>query len=443
MKEIIKSILGTSSEEGFEVLKYALEDLTVVGTEADVCKFLVEFYAEKQKFPSEEVLLYQYPYFQIKNIDGIDLAEGNLMDLYFLLKQKQENVRNSEIILGIGSRVNKEGLSLKDIDNIMSLAGSKVSESEVTWENLHEVYAEYKTKRKGLRTGCKEIDEITKGCRVGTVTVIAGFPRHGKTLFGINIMYTNFLDNLTSIYVSIETPKDDVMFNILSRHSMHPKFAGRKPVPVSKIIHGEMTPEEYDFIMGDVRQDILDSESKMIVLDPTDFKEYDKSEFLQKIDYYTKEYGKISALFIDYIQLFQIPGRFKLRDVKEIGNTYIQFFRELAITKEISVFLLSQTNREGERTAAKNGGRYDIQGLSELNSLEREAFRIFTVWSNQMLMEAGEVKCCILKNRDGRFQEEPFSVSANPAYYSFASGESPQIEVSKDSFDDWDVSLFS
>jgi hypothetical protein len=77
----------------------------------------------------------------------------------------------------------------------------------------------------GMKTGIKRIDDLIGGMDEGTVSVIAGFTSHYKTMLAVNIAYLNAYNYGYNIaYFTLETPKDMMYDQMLARHSYGMKF---------------------------------------------------------------------------------------------------------------------------------------------------------------------------------------------------------------------------
>ena len=90
----------------------------------------------------------------------------------------------------------------------------------------------------------------------GTVTTIAGFTSQYKTTFSLNVAHLNAYELGYNIcYLSLETPKEDINWNLLSCHSYSTKFQRYNFVSHAKMRWGTMTADEEDFIFNEVEPD--------------------------------------------------------------------------------------------------------------------------------------------------------------------------------------------
>jgi replicative DNA helicase len=110
----------------------------------------------------------------------------------------------------------------------------------------------------------------------------------------------------------------------------------------------------------------------------------------------------VKALVVDYLQLMKGSGfRAERRvELEEITRGMKQLAKQLGIT----VFLLSQLNREVEKRA---NPRPVMSDLKECGAIEEDADVILGLWTHRKGDEGqGDIKgCVVLKNRDGQTGE--------------------------------------
>ena len=116
-------------------------------------------------------------------------------------------------------------------------------------ESFRDFYKLKKTQPTGLQTFIKEIDSKI-GIAPGTTAVLAGWVGSYKSTFGTNIVYNNAKLNYNIVLVSLEVPKEEVMYNLLCRHSFDSKFSEYSFIPHNKIRHCELTEEGRNLCYG-------------------------------------------------------------------------------------------------------------------------------------------------------------------------------------------------
>ena len=280
----------------------------------------------------------------------------------------------------------------------------------------------------------------------GTVTTIAGFTSQYKTTMSLNIAHLNAYELGYNIcYLSLETPKEDINWNLLSCHSYSTKFQRYNFVSHAKMRWGTMTADEEDFIFNevepDLKNDYIDDEGntrkrgKVIILDESDFKTFSFGEIssvIEKVD--DKLGGKLDCVIVDYIQLCKFSGQGVTYDANSQINSYVTFFRRLAQNfkkeikedgteevRQLTMILLAQINRSSWQKASRNDGRYDITCLADANELERGSARVFTTYTSEDLKARKSAQVQILKNRAGQTMYDPVTVYADGEAYVFMS----------------------
>lgn len=272
-----------------------------------------------------------------------------------------------------------------------------------------------------------------------------GYVTHNTTM-SLNIAHLNAYELGYNIcYLSLETPKEDINWNLLSCHSYSTKFQRYNFVSHAKMRWGTMTADEEDFIFNevepDLKNDYIDDEGntrkrgKVIILDESDFKTFSFGEIssvIEKVD--DKLGGKLDCVIVDYIQLCKFSGQGVTYDANSQINSYVTFFRRLAQNfkkeikedgteevRQLTMILLAQINRSSWQKASRNDGRYDITCLADANELERGSARVFTTYTSEDLKARKSAQVQILKNRAGQTMYDPVTVYADGEAYVFMS----------------------
>lgn len=418
MRRVIKTLCLAPTVNAQDLLEDILQEDLFPAEEKAVVEFVRQFFIDRAHYPSEVIVEQRFTTYNLSRVNGVPPEQ--VRDLYYVVLEERRKHFQSDQIFMIGREVIQTGLLDTHVDRLLELRGIYDTPNLVDLTNIEEVYNERTCiVSRGLVIGCEAIDSLIGGCSRGTLTTIAGRPGHGKTLLGINVMYINAVRHgHTSLYISLETPKSEIWLYLLARHAY--VLDSNRNITHEKIRYGQLTPEEREFVFGRVREDLLSKPGRMIILDETDFDNYSFSGIEKVISQYDREVeGGLYGVFVDYIQLFMnlpssVTGK---RDAKEVGNSYITAFRRYAIKRDKAVIILSQISRDGERRAEKRNGQYSLVDLAELNFLERESFRILTIYSTEGLRISGTARLCLLKNRGGRTVETPVTLQIKPCYY--------------------------
>lgn len=307
----------------------------------------------------------------------------------------------------------------------------EILNAELTWGNVTKIE----------KSHCYMYDLTVEGSHT---YLINGYVTHNTT-FALNIARLNsYYLGYNIAYLSLETPKLDMYWNLLSCHSYEPKFPKYNFVSHDKIRHCKMTKGEEDFIFNEVAKDLkedylgddgkMHKRGKIVFLDESDFNTFSFGEIsavLEKVD--DKLDHKLDAVIVDYVQLCKFSGSSGIStDVNNQINAYVTFFRRLAQNfrkevdsegkehvRQLTMILLAQVNRTSWQKANRNEGRYDITCLADANELERGSYRVFTVYTTEDLKARKSAQVQILKNRTGQTMYDPVTVYADGEAYVF------------------------
>jgi hypothetical protein len=238
------------------------------------------------------------------------------------------------------------------------------------------------------------------------------------------------------VYISLETPKEDMYFNLYCRHSLEEKFNKYNCIPHDNIRQMKLSQEQFDYLHSVVVPDLsspsLDrggnpcERGQLIILDESDFVTMSFTDIynvLEQID--IKLGGKLDGFIVDYAQLCKFTDNAKGMDDNRIINSYITFFRRLTQKfrsgkhkKKLIGIILSQINRTSWLKASRKDGYYDLTCLADANELERGSYRVMTTYTTEEKKNAGSAQVQILKNRGGTTMLNPLEVSAlGESYY--------------------------
>ena len=432
MMRIVKTLCETqgSNEGCYDIVENLIASGLFEESEVILLTFVKDFYDNNSRFPSEEILLQQFQDISFQGEEGI--SSENIADLAYVVMDERSNLKQSRGLMEIARQVATTGLSDEHIDQLMALHARQIKSEHIGIDDIKALYEERKNKSTGPLTYCQPIDEAIVGCSPGTITVIAGRPGHGKTLWGYNIGYRNTIDrDENSLLISLETPKEEGYLYLAARHAYEMGYK----IPHLNVRTGNLTPDVEELVFSTVLEDLKRRKGQIVILDEKDFKSHSFVEMEKIINYWDKEMeGGISSIIIDYIQLLMNSGG-KSRDPKDVGNEYVTFFRRLAIRKKKTVIILAQTSRAGEKHAGGNGGKYRLSDLAELNFLEREAYRVLTIWSDDVTRASQRAKTCLLKNRGGPTLQDPVELLIIPWYYVAGSKDKQPGGISRDALD--------
>lgn len=409
--------------------------------------YIIDSFESSGKTPGKE--LFEMVFEETKDSfeDSVSIPLSDLrVYIYNLIDFRVKNYISDKFLelskaskeYGITPEIEDEFNTLNSLSN-----RNKVKDIDINIDSKKE-YENMKLRPKGMKTGIKSIDDKIGGMSPGTVTVIAGFTSQYKTTFAVNIAHLNaYHYGFNIVYISLETPKQDMNWNFLSLHSYNAKFNEFTFIGHDKIRHCRLNSQEEDFIFNVVESDlkgkytddkgIEHDRGRIIILDESDFNTFSFGEIstvLERID--DELNGELDAVIVDYAQLCKFSGSGLNYDTNTMVNSYVAFFRRLSQNfrhetdengndkvRQLSMILLSQINRTSYQKAVKNEGKYDLTCLADANELERGAFRVFTTFTTEEMKERKAAQVQILKNRTGQTMYEPSMVYADGEMYLF------------------------
>jgi len=258
-----------------------------------------------------------------------------------------------------------------------------------------EEYAEeLKSVPGGYETGFKKLDELVK-IRSGTVTVIAGRPRHGKTSLMLNIlvrMIKKYPDK-SFYFFSYELPRSlitTMILMILAGKVLDEKHNVDRYIEYIKTLEfREQGYDDIDDAIATYKEWV--SEGRLYIID-TPLPDKDLAFVLSNLD---------GVVFIDYVQKIPTVQTNTLRYVEV--QKIMERIRETAVKANLPIVVGAQTGRQAE------GEEPQLHHLRESGDIEQDAsvvigmhnYKYDTRDEAKKFAEENLVKLIVLKNRFG------------------------------------------
>lgn len=437
MVTIINSIIANKSEDVINNL-LSQQDL-LSPQEVSYLSFIRDSYNNSGQYPSTELIHNTFTELSFKDSLGNSIKPLSSQDLLVYTSNfltKRTNLHHSQVLMKLATSVSQKGITDQDIESIRSLIPNSVNvQSTISSVQLfQDFYNDKKNKPQGIITNIKEIDNSIGGLPYGNMMVLFGYVASYKSMMANNIVYHNAMNLKYNIcIISLEVPKEQVLANLITRHSALSVFDKYSFIPTDKINRSLLSPEEEDYVFNTILPDFYDYQNhgKIVILDETDFTSFSPAEIRQKLIEVDDEclrdtgYG-LDAIDVDHINLCKFNGGNSRLSVNEEGNQYVAFFHSLAqkfrlqkdgTYSKLMCIILAQANRTGWKKAVKNKGRYDLTAISEFNELERSGQEIISVFTSDEMKMAKEASVQLLKNRFGPTVEDPQTVYAEPQAY--------------------------
>ncbi len=258
-------------------------------------------------------------------------------------------------------------------DKTLSLA--QVSKK---YEDIIKMLANGQAMPKGILSGFPTLDEMTRGLRKKTMTILAARPSVGKTSLVTNMIY-----NIIS-----KNPKARVLFFTLEMDdwSIYEKMlCGAAGVSSNQLRDGWTTPAQREEMLKCCKE--LDA-SDAFVNDSSDL----NSSKIRAIARQMNARKPIDLVVVDYLQFVKAADGTSTREqqVSEISRSMKSMSKEL----DCPVIILSQLSRDSE----KNDRRPRLSDLRDSGAIEQDADVVEMLWNNR---EQQYIELIVAKNRVG------------------------------------------
>lgn len=282
-----------------------------------------------------------------------------------------ESIKNSaqlrRLIFAAEKISNESYDASEDIDTILDEAereimevtrqrrGAEFESSQTVINRVMNQLMELRNKKgvTGIRTGYVELDKITNGFQRGDLIILAARPAMGKSALALN--FANEVSKLNEGAVavfSLEMPADSLMKRLLSSESQ---------VPSNKLRDGKLTDAEMSRLNFSGSQL---GERNLFIDDTSSIK---VSQIFSKCRKLKNEYGSLSLIVIDYLQL--ITGNradSRQQEVSDISRNLKILAKEL----DCPVIALSQLARKVED---RSDHAPQLSDLRESGAIEQDA----------------------------------------------------------------------
>ncbi len=237
----------------------------------------------------------------------------------------------------------------------------------------------------GVKTGFRDIDDLTQGLQPGQMIVVAGRPAMGKSTLGVDFARSAALrQGLTTIIFSLEMNSIELAQRILSAETNIPLSALRKP--------DEITPERWG-VLNSTFDKLHDA--PLFIDDSPNMSLMEIRAKCRRL----KQTEDLKLVVIDYLQLMSSGKKVESRqqEVSEFSRALKLLAKELGVP----VVALSQLNRGSEMRQDKIP---QLADLRESGSIEQDADVVFLVHRPDFYNKEdrpGEADIIMAKHRNG------------------------------------------
>ncbi|MCL1078092.1 replicative DNA helicase [Parashewanella spongiae] len=245
---------------------------------------------------------------------------------------------------------------------------------EKTVDKIEELYNNPHNGVTGVSSGFGDLDNMTAGFQSGDLVIVAARPSMGKTTFAMNLCEQAALHEDKPVLIfSLEMPSEQIMMRMLAS-------LGR--VDQTKIRTGRLDDDDWARVSSTMG--IMLEQGKMYIDDSSGLTPNDVRSRARRI---AREYGGLSMIMVDYLQLMQVPALSDNRtlEIAEISRSLKALAKELGIP----VIALSQLNRSLEQRADKRPINSDLR---ESGSIEQDADLIMFIYRDEVYNDTSEDK---------------------------------------------------
>jgi hypothetical protein len=435
LKQLLSGLRKITNIEGLVRLKSILKGSNLYFKELNTLGWILEVYEESGNFPSIDDIKDQYDIeenFFCENFD--DLLEDRIA--YYRDKVVREQ------IMDISS---KPIVSINDINEVADKLSINTKEKDIdTVKNIdgQTIYTKIKDSPIGARFFINELDEEVIGVSVGNILTIFGWVGSCKTTLALSMAYGNaFKLDYNVVFVSFEVPKNELYFNLLSRHAY--ELDPDKEISAKRIKKALLSEEEEDFLWNEVEPSFKSMKGNIILLDQSDVTSdsgmFSDHSFKATLDEVNERIG-VDMMFFDYAQLvtsFTILGHRYYGT--EAANEFITYYNSIVNYYDgrgLIGVLVSQANRDGWTKAVRRSGEYQLNALAELNRLEKASYYVVSLFYDQEMRASGEIRVQLLKHRAGDIIQTPFTVPAEPGCFFIGDTEDYNQTFTEDVLDE-------
>lgn len=238
----------------------------------------------------------------------------------------------------------------------------------------------------GVPSGFIDLDRKTTGFQGGELIIIAARPGMGKTSLVLNIAeYAALKTGKTGLIFSMEMTYRQLALRIL---------AGGSGINVQRLISGRVYESEWPR----VSKAISDAQAISLLINEAATLTIMELRALARRAH--REYGGLSAIYIDYIQLMDTEDRQANRAAQI--SVISRGLKSLAKELDVPVIALSQLNRELEKRPNK---RPVLSDLRDSGSIEQDADLVLFIYREEMYRpdteDKGMAEIIIGKQRNG------------------------------------------
>lgn len=252
----------------------------------------------------------------------------------------------------------------------------------------------------GVPSRIQLINVITGSYKGGSLFILAARPSMGKTAFALSEAFHIASLNIPVLFFSLE---------MMYKELVERYFVGYSEVNSYYMKNGTLNAQDWKKI----DETVVKASQLPIYVDETSCAEL---SYIQNVSKIQKKKNGIQIIFVDYLQLVQVPS---MRNNREQEISYIsRSLKALSKQLDVPVVALSQLNRAVENRAGLEGKRPQLSDLRESGAIEQDADIVAFVhrdsyYDRDNLELKNQAEIIFRKNRGGELMDVPVWVSDN------------------------------
>jgi hypothetical protein len=420
----MRKIFWSQTDYDEKDLSKVIYDLYLVakkikGQDADIYEVLdynIDYYASNKYFPSNDILKTQFKDFKFIENKFKDSNEykNYIKDKLALFNDKVRKDRTL-VFLDEPDNIKRIGILDELLKIEIGITNAEKDLEDVTKYDYKKMYDKRISIGEGPRTNVEDIDALIGGFTSGKLMVIAAPQKCFKTTFAINMSYIGIMEYESpnnTLILSLELPGDEWYWKTIIRHSY--KF--NYNINIKSILKGLLTDDEKLKLFEVVEDFNNNKKHELFILDGSQIQLESLLSFKQQIANYIEK-NNIKTIYIDYIQIFKNYRIKGYNNPLDMLNDIVGMFHLLEVQYGVRVAMLSQINREGQKKGDSNEGEMKAYHLNEVSNLEKYAYYLIILWTDEDLKRTNQLKFQLLYHRDGQTIAKPKFTWVLPQYF--------------------------
>lgn len=309
---------------------------------------------------------------------------GDVTDLDSLVETVQEGgyrhrvrVKAERVVTGsYSASMDELSERIGELGELSTVESPTMFDHDRTIAHYRESLARRNADGTGLKWGWEDMDDMIQPAVGGDMIVVCARPSVGKTALAENIV-DNFAFEAAFpvVFISAEMRLSQLMDRAISRVT---------DIPAQRLLRGRLGPTDEEKV-----KDALATREAFNVFYVDDGRAT-TATIRAAARRVRQQYGGLTAIVVDYIQLLADPGDQEYGRVTKISRALKGIAREF----DVPMLALSQLSRAGQY---RKDNRPRLEDIRDSGAIEQDADIVFGLYAPSN----DELECIVLKNRQG------------------------------------------